>query len=253
MLFPLPPLSEQKRIVGILNEAFQAIDRAKENAEKNLANAREVFDSYLNQVFSNPGKDWEEKKLGKVCIDISYGTSAKSERKGLVPVLRMGNLQNGSIDWSDLVYTSKEDEISKYALEMNDILFNRTNSPELVGKTVIYKGERPSIFAGYIIRIRVNEAVVLPDYLNIWLNRKAIREYGFSVMVSSVNQANINGSKLKEYPLTVPPLADQTCLVNNLNVLSIETKRLESIYQQKLAALDELKKSILQKAFSGEL
>ena len=246
-------IPEQQRIVAILDEAFTAIGTAKENAEKNLQNARELFESYLQSVFANPGDGWEEKKLGELCENVEYGTSAKSQKTGKIPVLRMGNIQDSRLDWNDLVYTSDDEEIQKYTLKNNDILFNRTNSEELVGKTAIYKGERPAIFAGYLIRININKDLIDPDFLNICLNSKKLREYGFSVMTSSVNQANISGSKLKEYPVILPSLPEQRAIIAKLDALSAETKKLEAIYRQKLADLDELKKSILQKAFSGDL
>lgn len=250
---PFPPLSEQKRIVAILDEAFTAIAKAKENAEKNLKNARELFESYLQNIFANPSPDWEEKKLGDVCESVEYGTSSKSQREGKIPVLRMGNIQECKIDWNNLVYTSDTAEINRYSLKKNDILFNRTNSEELVGKTAIYKGEYPAIFAGYLIRINIKKNLIDADYLNICLNSKKLREYGFSVMTSSVNQANINGSKLKKYPLIIPPLSEQKRIVAKLDALSAETKRLKTIYKKKLSDLEELKKSILDKAFKGEL
>lgn len=250
---PIPPPSEQKRIVAILDEVFKKTAKAKENAEKNLQNARELFESYLQSVFANPGDGWKQKKLGDVCENVEYGTSVKSQKTGKIPVLRMGNIQDGRLDWYDLVYTSDDKEIQKYTLRKNDILFNRTNSEELVGKTAIYKGERPAIFAGYLIRINIKKDLIDPDFLNIILNSKKLREYGFSVMTSSVNQANISGSKLKEYLVIFPPLPEQKRIVAKLDTLSAKTKKLEALYQQKLNDLEELKKSILQKAFNGEL
>ena len=98
-------------------------------------------------------KSWAWGKLGWLTCGVQYGTAAKSAEAGTVPVLRMGNIQNAKFDWTDLVYTSDDVEVAEYLLYDGDVLFNRTNSPELVGKTAIYKGERPSIFAGYLIRV----------------------------------------------------------------------------------------------------
>jgi type I restriction enzyme, S subunit len=245
--------AEQKRIVAILDEAFGGIATAVANAGKNLANARELFESHLNAVFSQKGDGWVEKTLGDVCIKMEYGTSTKSKPEGSVPVLRMGNIQNGRIDWKNLVFSDDKEEIAKYQMRHNDVLFNRTNSAEHVGKTAIYKSKQPAIFAGYLIRIHRQEDLLDADFLNLYLNGYAAREYGRSVMSRSVNQANINGSKLKAYPISLPPIATQRKIATQLSNLSIETKRLESIYQQKLDSLAELKQSILQKAFAGEL
>ncbi len=248
---PLPPLPEQLRIVAILDEAFESIARAKESAEKNLKNANEIFESYLQNVFEN--KKWAMKTLGDVCEKVEYGSSSKSIKEGKIAVLRMGNIQNGRFNWEELVYSDNLKENEKYLLKYNDVLFNRTNSPELVGKTAIYKGEMPAIFAGYLIRIHRMENLLDADYLNYYLNSEMAMNYGKSVATSSVNQANINGTKLKSYPIHLPSLSGQQAIVAKLNTLSAETKKLEAIYTQKLADLEELKKSILAKAFKGEL
>jgi type I restriction enzyme S subunit len=94
---------------------------------------------------------WARLPLRDLCPGFEYGSSRKSDDEGDVPVLRMGNVQDGRIDWSELKYSSDRAEIAKYTLAPNTVLFNRTNSPELVGKTAIYRGERPAIFAGYLI------------------------------------------------------------------------------------------------------
>ena len=246
-----PPLPEQQRIVTLLVEAFDGIATAKANAEKNLQNARALFESHLQSVLLS--KKWEWKTLGDLCDGVEYGSSAKSKKDGEVPVLRMGNIQDGKLDWEKLVYSDDKSEIKKYLLKHNDVLFNRTNSPELVGKTAIYKSEMPAIFAGYLIRIRRNENLLDADYLNYFLNSQIALDYGKTVVISSVNQANINGAKLKGYPIPTPSLSEQQIIVESLDALSAETQRLKSLYQKKLAALDELKKSLLQQAFSGAL
>ena len=248
---PVPPLVEQKRIVGVLDEAFEGIATAKANAEKNLQNAHAIFESSLQSAFSC--KKWKWKTLGDLCNGVDYGSSAKSKKEGKIPVLRMGNIQDGKIDWENLAYTDDKAEIEKYLLSHNDVLFNRTNSPELVGKTAIYKSEFPAIFAGYLIRIRRKEDLLDGDYLTYFLNSQIAFEYGRTVVISSVNQANINGAKLKGYPIPAPSLSEQRLIVKKLDGLREETERLAGIYQQKLAAVEALKKSLLHQAFTGEL
>ena len=247
----LTSIPEQQRIVGILDEAFDGIATAKANAEQNLQNARALFESHLQSVLLS--KKWKWKTLGDLCDRVEYGSSAKSKKVGDVPVLRMGNIQDGKFDWEKLVYSDDKAEIKKYLLKHNDVLFNRTNSPELVGKTAIYKSEMPAMFAGYLIRIHRKEALLDADYLTYFLNSQIAFDYGKSVVISSVNQANINGAKLKGYPIPTPSLAEQKQIVAKLNALRAETQRLASIYKQKLSALDDLKKSLLHQAFSGML
>jgi type I restriction enzyme, S subunit len=224
----LPPLPEQRRIVAILNEAFDGIATAKANAEKNLQNARALFESHLQAVLRS--KRWKWKTLGDLCDGVEYGSSAKSKKEGKIPVLRMGNIQDGQLDWDNLVYTDDKNEIEKYLLKHNDVLFNRTNSPELVGKTAIYKSEMPAIFAGYLIRIHRKEDLLDGDFLNYFLNSQIAFDYGKTVVISSVNQANINGAKLKGYPIPAPSLSEQRTIVTKLDDLYEETQRLESLY-----------------------
>ena len=247
----VPPLAEQQRIVGVLDEALAGLATAQAHAEKNLQNARALFESHLQSVLAN--RKWKWTRLGDLCERVEYGSSAKSQKEGSVPVLRMGNIQAGKLDWENLVYTNDKDEIKKYLLKYNDVLFNRTNSPELVGKTAIYKSDIPAIFAGYLIRIHCKGDLLDADYLTYFLNSQIALEYGKTVMISSVNQANINGEKLKGYPIPAPALNEQKQIIAKLDALAAETQRLETLYQQKQAALAALKKSLLHQAFSGAL
>jgi type I restriction enzyme, S subunit len=250
--FPVT-LREQERIVAILDEAFAAIATATANAEKNLANARELFEDCQAHEFTSNGKGRPLTRLGDACSKFEYGSSAKSQAEGTAPVLRMGNMQEGEIDWEDLVYSSNETEIAKYLLRPNDVLFNRTNSAAHVGKTAIYRGEHEALFAGYLIRIHWNPDCLDPEYLNFFLNSRPARDYGKTVMSQSVNQANINASKLREYAIPLPSLDDQRTVVDRLSVLRKATIKLAGIHRQKLAHLTNLKQSLLHKAFTGEL
>ena len=146
-------------------------------------------------------EDWEVKRLGNLVHNVEYGSSAKSKVSGRIPVLRMGNLQGGRLNWESLVFTDDDKEIKKYELRYNDVLFNRTNTVDLVGKTSIYKGEQPAIFAGYLIRINRRDDLLDAGYLNYILNTTFAKRYGALVLSIAVGQANINGVKLKSYPL----------------------------------------------------
>ncbi len=165
----------------------------------------EVTPGYKPSEIGAIPTDWNIVPLGRLITSVEYGSSSKSATSGLVPVLRMGNLQGGKIDWNDLVYTDSPSEIRKYTLRSGDVLFNRTNTVDLVGKTSIYSGERPAIFAGYLIRINVNSALLDSRFLAFVLNAEFSRQHSAKILSVAVGQANINGQKLKTYPIPVPP------------------------------------------------
>ncbi|MGR3512956.1 MAG: restriction endonuclease subunit S [Paracoccaceae bacterium] len=249
----LPPLDEQKRIVVVLDEAFEGLARAQANAEANLQDAWELYRNEVHRALFQAGDSWQHKTLGQVCSRFEYGTSQKSRPQGAVPVLRMGNLQDGEIDWSDLVFTENQDDIRQLSLRQNDILFNRTNSLEHVGKTAIYRGDRPAIFAGYLIRVHYDEDSLDPEFLNLFLNSERTRSHGRSVSGKSVNQANISASKLKDYEIALPPISEQRLIVERLLSLKASVAALQEEYERQTEDLNELRRSLLHKAFSGQL
>ena len=193
--------------------------------------------------------DWEVKPLGELVYSVEYGSSAKSCEAGAVPVLRMGNLQSGKIDWDGLVYTSNLDEIEKYRLNKNDVLFNRTNTVDLVGKTSIYKGEHPAIYAGYLIRINRIESLLEADYLNYILNSYHSKKYSKLILSVAVSQANINGQKLKTYPIPIPPnKKEQTAIANALSDVDALITSLEKLIAKKRA----IKTAAMQQLLTGK-
>ncbi|MDX5386393.1 MAG: restriction endonuclease subunit S [Marinobacter sp.] len=230
----------------------QGKERKKPGKPKPLKDWGELPKDVLTKLPILPDS-WAWGKLGFLTTGVEYGTSAKSSESGLIPVIRMGNLQNGGIDWSDLVYTSDSEEIEKYSLRRNDVLFNRTNSPELVGKTARYKGEQPALFAGYLIRVNQIETIALPGYVNYFLNSHIAKQYGNSVKTDGVNQSNINGEKLQNYPFPFCSIEEQSVIVEMLEEkLSLTDASLQEIAVQ-LDKAETLRQSILKKAFSGQL
>lgn len=154
-------------------------------------------------------ESWKKKSVGELCISLKYGTAKKSDASGNVVVLRMGNLQQGEIDWSDLAYSNDPDDIEKYKLFPGDVLFNRTNSAALVGKTAIYRGEHPAIYAGYLIKLDYDHDKIIGDYLNYALNTLDAKKYCNSVKTDGVNQSNINAKKIGAYSFNVPSIPEQ--------------------------------------------
>ncbi len=193
-------------------------------------------------------EDWKVDPLGVLINQIEYGSSAKSSSRGLVPVLRMGNLQDGQIDWGDLVYTNNDYEISKYELNDGDVLFNRTNSIDLVGKTALYKGIKKAIFAGYLIRVKVDPQCLDARYLNYFLNTPTARKYGLSVVSVGVSQANINGQKLKSYPIPYPAHVEEQ--VSIATALS-DTDALITGLEQLIAKKQAIKTAAMQQLLTG--
>ena len=158
---------------------------------------------------------WAWTSVGEVCTNIQYGSSQKSSPTGKIAVLRMGNLQNGRIVLDKLVYTSDSKEIEKYPLEYNDLLFNRTNSKELVGKVAIYKSEIPAIYAGYLVRL--HPILIDSDYLNYVMQTQYYWIYCQNVRSDAIGQSNINAEKLKRFIFPLPPLQEQKRIVNQIS------------------------------------
>ena len=158
---------------------------------------------------------WAWTSVGEVCTNIQYGSSQKSSQTGKIAVLRMGNLQNGRIVLDKLVYTSDSKEIEKYPLEYNDLLFNRTNSKELVGKVAIYKSEIPAIYAGYLVRL--HPVLIDSDYLNYVMQSQYYWIYCQNVRSDAIGQSNINAEKLKRFIFPLPPLQEQKRIVNQIS------------------------------------
>ena len=197
-------------------------------------------------------ENWMWERLGWMTGGVTYGTSTKSIKSGKIPVLRMGNIQNMKFDWTDLVYTSDIKEIDSYTLKPGDVLFNRTNSPELVGKTAIYKGERPALYAGYLIRINQIESIVDSQYLNFYLNSYFAKQHANMVKTDGVNQSNINGEKLVNYPFPYCSLEEQRVIVTKLEEHTLLIEQMEENVAIAVQKAEALRQSILKKAFSGK-
>ena len=196
---------------------------------------------------------WTWEKLSWMTTGVEYGTSAKSREAGKAPVLRMGNIQEFRFDWSDLVFSDDEDEINKYCLKRGDVLFNRTNSPELVGKTAIYQGEQEAIFAGYLIRVNQIPSIASAKFLNYFLNSYVAKNQSNKVKTDGVNQSNINGNKLINYPFPYCSLNEQEEVVREIESRLAVTEKLEQDIEDGLKQAEALRQSLLKKAFEGRL
>lgn len=235
--FPFPSVKEQQHIVSILDEAFAAIDKAKENVLRNLQNAKELFQSELNSIFSNGEKDWDIKSLGNVCQEIFAGGDAP--------------LKNIS-----------DTKTEKYK---TPIFANATKYKGLYGYTDLSRVFEPSITiaargsgTGYTeIRYEpffpiVRLIVLTPNLEIVTLEFLKYSIQNLDILISGSAIPQLTVPMIKGYSIPFPSIKEQKKIVHQLDTLSIETKKLESLYQQKLNSLEELKKGILQKAFSGK-
>ena len=262
---PLAPLAEQQRIVDRIESLFAKLDEAKEKAQAVVDSFETRKAAILHKAFTGEltakwreehgvrMESWEKKSVGELCISLKYGTAKKSDASGNVVVLRMGNLQQGEIDWSDLAYSNDPDDIERYKLFPGDVLFNRTNSAALVGKTAIYRGEHPAIYAGYLIKLDYDHDKIIGDYLNYALNTLDAKKYCNSVKTDGVNQSNINAKKIGAYSFNVPSIPEQEKIVSVIQKLLSKEQQAKEAAEAVLDQIDLMKKSILACAFHGEL
>lgn len=252
---PLPPLSEQHHIVKILDEVFVDVAKAKENAEKNLQNAKELFESYLQSVFANPGKDWEEKKLGDVCDFVRgpFGGSLKKnifKKEGYVVYEQQHAIYNQFTKVRYFIDEKKFNEMKRFELKPGDLIMSCSGT---MGKIAIAPDDiKKGIINQALLKLSPSKNV-LNVFLKYWMEsgvfQDDLNKYTKGAAIKNVVSVKI----LKEIRLFVPKIQQQKSIVAKLDALSAETKKLEAIYKQKLADLEELKKSVLKKAFNGEL
>ena len=247
---PLPPLAEQKRIAAILDKA-DAIRRKRQQAIK-LADdfLRAVFLDMFGDPVTNP-KGFPVGTIRDLVETANYGSSAKaSETEGEFPILRMGNITYaGAIDLKDLKYIDlSEKDKPKYLVQYGDLLFNRTNSKELVGKTAVYDRDESVAFAGYLIRVRTNE-YGSPYYISGYLNSEHGKSTLRNMCKSIVGMANINAQEMQNIKIFIPPVDLQE---KYAEIVKATKNRLVPLNDSK-RKLEELFCALSQKAFSGSL
>ncbi len=254
MEIPFPPLSEQQRIVSKLDLLFEKIDKSIALHQKNMDEANAFMGSVLNDVFGELEEKYEKTIIKNILKIAQYGFSTKSSDNGKYPFLRMGDLQNGKILLNNLKYVNLSDkEFLKYKLEKYDILFNRTNSFELVGKTSIFEESIDMSFASYLVRLRVDDNKAYPYYLNYYLNAEKTQSLLKEMATKAVNQSNINAQKLQSILIPLPPLNIQQKVVKYLDEITQKIEKIKQAQKDKMNSLKALKASILDQAFKGEL
>jgi len=250
---PVPPLAEQERMVRILDEAFEGIATVKANAEKNLENARSVFESYLQSVFSGSGAGWEQKRLSDIAMEFGRGKSKHRPRNdpklygGPYPFIQTGDISNADHWLTEYVQTYSELGLSQSKLWPKGTICIAIVGAT-VGETAILDFE--ACFPDSVIGIVVDSKLADIEYVEFLLQsfKTLLKEKGRGSARDNINLGTFEG---QTFPF--PNLKIQRKIVTTLNRLRSQTQALDDINRQKCVSLDELKQSLLREAFSGRL
>lgn len=251
-------IQEQQRIVSILDEAFAAIDKAKANAEQNLKNAKELFESYLQGVFENKGEGWVKTSL-KNEIELLSGFAFKSkyysEINDDILLVRGENIMQGYFRWEDVKRWNRDEfeEYKRFQLFENDVVLAMDRPWVKAGLKCakISKNELPSLLVQRTASLRCKKNMDA-GFLFYLVKSSAFTNHLLGVQ-TGIGVPHISGKQILDFNFNRPSLNDQQTIIRQLDALRAETQKLEAVYQKKIADLEELKKSILQKAFAGEL
>jgi len=249
---PLPPLPEQQRIVALLNEAFAGLATAKATAERNLQNARALFESHLQSVFSQRGDGWVEHTLGDL-IEIQNGYAFKSTDytdTGYF-VIRISNVQDGEITLANPRFIKLADKkLDRFILTDGDILISLTGNIGRVG--IIQEDQLPAVLNQRVARITIKDLSADRDFLFRFLLSRTFRE-SLQEAGHGAAQQNVSTKEVESVRLSLPNKEEQRRIAEEFDSFAVETQHLTRLYERKLAALEELKKSLLHQAFNGEL
>lgn len=234
--FSLPPLREQERLA----DALQAIERVSEAHQEAIIKAERLRHSLLSDVLSFK---WPVINLGSAVKKTQYGLSINAGSDGQYPMLRMMNIEDGLCVENDLKYVNLDDkEFHAYRLVHGDVLFNRTNSYELVGRTGVYELDGDHVFASYLVRIRTDSEKLEPSFLALYLNSEVGRRQVLAYATKAVSQANVNASNLLRVRLPLPSLDVQKDLLDKI----ANTKAAEAAAASRRLSAEEMKKQLLE-------
>ena len=245
MIMPLIPLNKQDEIIACMDKVQSVI----EMRQQELIHLDDLIKARFVEVFGDPIKNpkgWKVVAIGDIVTEVRYGTSKPAIEKGKYPYLRMNNItSDGHLDLNDLKYIDiPDDEIEKCVVRKGDILFNRTNSIELVGKTAMYDLLEDMVIAGYIIRVRLNDRL-LPEVFSQYMNLKALKDILRSMAKGAVNQANINAQELQSIRVYIPDMELQKQFVK----MKAQVAKSKVAIQKSLEETQLLFDSLMQKYF----
>ncbi len=257
-LIPVPLLSEQRRIVQILDEAFAGIAAAQAKAEKNLQNARDLFASHLQSVFAQCGPGWVKTTLGNE-IDLLAGFAFKSAKytddENSIRLLRGDNIIQGCLRWDDVKRWPVNDikDYKRYQLEEGDVVLAMDRPWVKAGlkHAIISAADLPCLLVQRTARMRGKEKID-NRFLMYLIRSEAFIRHILGVQ-TGIGVPHISGQQILDFEFFKPPMATQRRIVDNLDVVGTETQRLTTLYSRKLSALAELKQSLLHQAFTGNL
>ena len=255
---PVPPLAEQQRIVGVLDEAFAGLATAQAHAAQNLQNARALFESHLQSVFTHRGKGWKPTTLGEE-IDLLAGFAFKSAqyttKEKDIRLLRGDNIIPGSLRWDDVKRWPANDtkEYERYWLREGDVVLAMDRPWVKAGMkhAMIASEDLPCLLVQRTARLR-GGANLGNRFLKLLIGSSAFTSHILGVQ-TGIGVPHISGQQIKDFEFARPPIAEQQRIADNLDALAAETQRLTRLYEQKQAALAALKKSLLHQAFTGAL
>ena len=256
LMVPVPGVAEQRRIICRIDECMDRIDEIRDLHAHGIRESNSIestiFHDFLQDRYQN--RRWPIVHLGDLTESSRYGTSKRAGRDPVgIPVLRMGNIVDGYIDYSDLKYADLvEKEKNKYLLHHGDVLINRTNSLELVGKAATFdRRDGEWIYASYLVRIRVDTNRVLPEYVTAAINSRVGRRYVLATARRAIGMVNINAREMAGFPIPLPPLEVQRGIVDRL----AEARQASQEIRARLRATDAelLRNAILRRAFAGDL
>lgn len=248
--FPVVPPSEQARIVALLDQA-DALRRLRREAD---TKAGRILPALFLAMFGDPAtnpRGWQMTTIGSVLAAADYGTSTKATDDGMgLPLIRMGNVgYDGGLQLGDLKYVElNESDASKYRLQQGDVLFNRTNSKELVGKTGLWDVDLDAVLASYFIRVRVDRTQVEPAFLWAYMNSAYMKRVLHATARGAIGQANINTSELRALPMYLPRTDLQQSFVRQMQSVRDALPPVKET-----SDLDDLFALLLRRAFSGQL
>jgi type I restriction enzyme S subunit len=255
----IPPLSEQKQLVAILDKAFTAIDQAKTNIKKNIENAKELFQSKLNEIFSKKGAGWEEKTLNDITTKIGSGATPRggqaSYKESGISLIRSMNVHDDGFREKKLAFIDDEqaNKLSNVTIEENDVLLNITGA-SVARCCVVDSSFLPARVNQHVSIIRLKNGIMNHRFLHYALTSKKTKDLLLGIGEQGATRQAITKVQLENFRITFPlNIEVQNKLVELFDELRNNTEKIESNYTKKLEDLEDLKKSILQKAFAGEL